>query len=153
MSFFKKDTIRPKRVGNYGILKCSDCQKWALHGVFSSQNNRNSGDELIYIACLRCGGYTTVPKLDVDAVLMVSSLKPDDRTATSIWNEMEQTTNLFLKTCPELLGEQEVETWHKQVTESPALAKFEKRYVNQVLVVFMKYFFDERLGAAGQLDK
>ena len=138
---------RTKRIGNFGIHKCLNCNNWQPQGVYEVSKQIRAffiplarWDKQIYVICPICkAGFP--PKADRgDDLLRESALMPDDQTAQAIWDELDTFTAAFLDKSPAVLGAEEMLDWHRQVMELMGRTEYRKEHINRVLLSFTQYF-------------
>lgn len=93
-----------------------------------------------YIICPTCEAGVSVPEEKLEALLRACATIPDAETAIQIWSKMMNFTATFLEKSPAILGGDEMEDWHKQITELMSRTKYKKEDVNLVFLSFLQSF-------------
>lgn len=135
-----------KRIGNFGIQKCSNCNNWQPQGIYEVAKQVRTffvpvarWDKQIYVICPICTVGFPPKSEHVNDLLRESVLMPDDETARKIWDELDTFTASYLETAPSVLGAKEMQEWYEQITALTSKMDFRKEHVNRTLLSFTQY--------------
>ncbi len=144
MLFIADYGSKAKRIGNFGIQKCLNCNNWTPQGIYEIAKQVRAffipvakWDKEIYVACPICSAMFPPKKEHLEDLLRSSTKFPNDETAIEIWNLIDEIMARFA------LEEDCLEKgfWNKfkeKVITKGTAKGFQKEHVEFTLVAYVQ---------------
>lgn len=135
-----------KRIGNFGIRKCPNCNNWQPQGIYELSRQATLyfipvakwGKEY-YVICPICEAGLPVVEEKLDELLRACILMPDDETARQIWNAFDTFTGDFFGKSAGTIGAAQMEEWAAGMQEIVENLTYNKEHINQVHRAFVEH--------------